>query len=500
MTDSTAAATAFAEALAIHRDTVDEDGANVDTSALASATGCADRTGETPEAAMSRLIVRRPAVAFLLACLPCSAAAQWAPAWIGTGEHPESFHGTGARGLGIATDGTVFAGIDTVHHNRSFAGAMRFEGGGAFAWLHERQGDALGTTAASGMALLSSGRVAIVGEDVATGTVFVRVIDGASGELVWEHQSTSGRLLFDQRHDVQQIVESITGELLVRLADGGDYVVLRFDPEGKPLPSWRWPTANDQVIANDIAATPDGGAVVTGYGDHLTGYLTVRFDSDGDVVFDDIELGVSGSQIAPSYVRVDAEGSTIVVASPETQLGVPGAIAWKIDPTGKRSWTVELSDQSSLQDTFANGPIRLTPDGDVLVAVDSPYDARLRVLHLDGGDGSVVRVLQSSVKTGSRPTGLALADNGRIVAAGFGGSPGSGSQSRIVEFDVDGTQCHHGEAPGMTGAIIVTPAATGWYVLGTSAFLPSTGNDAIVQRFDAGAPCDDVFIDSFDRR
>lgn len=449
---------------------------------------------------MSRSTSRRRVFAFLLACLPGSAPAQWSPAWIGTGEHPESFHSISPRELRIAADGTVFAGIDTTHHNRSFAGVMRFESDGAFAWLHERQGDDLGGSSKSGMTLLSSGRVAIVGEDDSTETVFVRVIDGLSGEQIWERQSTSGRLLFDERYDLHLIVESTTGELLVRLADGGDYVVLRFDPEGTPLPPWRWPTGNTQVIANDIAAAPDGGAVVTGYGDHLTGYLTVRFDSNGDVVFDDIELGVSGSQIMPSYVRVDAEGSTIVVASPETQLGVPGAIAWKIDPAGERLWTVELSEQSSLRGTFANGPILLTPDGDVLLGVDSPYDARMRVLHLDGDDGSVVRTLQSSVKISFHPSGLSLADNGRVAAGGLDGSPQTGQQSRIVEFDIAGMQCHHSEAMGMASAVAIATAAAGWYVLGVGPFLSPAGNDAIVQRFDAGAPCDDVFIDSFDRR
>jgi hypothetical protein len=430
--------------------------------------------------------VVRVTLSIFVSCASANALAQWAPVWTGIGEHP---HPPPVRmspvDLRIAPDGGVFAGIDSTYQNAAHAGLIRFDSNGAFAWLNEREEFAW--TGAS-VELLSSGRVAMIGETFLDEdrAVFVRVVDGTSGELVWQRESAVGRLWLDERHDTRQVAETPDGNLMVRLAQGGDFVVLRIAGDGTLLPEWRWTSGLESVFASDIAATPDGGAVVAGYGGLQEGFRTVRFDANGRVIFDDVELGEIGNPLGPARVRIDTEGAAIVVASPETLHGVPGAMAWKIDPTGKRVWTVELSDQSSTTTTFANGSVALAPDDDALVVADNVPDPHMRVIRLEGETGAVALDYASDVEASNTLT-LALAGNGRVLVGGCASIPGSGGQvtSRVVEFTADGLPCRLIESTVPSATHDAEWSADGWYMLGTE-----IGVGLYVRKYDATGPCD----------
>lgn len=432
------------------------------------------------------------------ACLPCGAVlAQWTPVWTVAVTHPRpqpppvSMSGINLR---VADDGAVFAGIESTYQNSAHAGAIRLESDGQFAWLSEREGV---TWTAAGIERLSSGRVAIIGEAVleASRSVFVRVVDGITGEQIWQHESTIGRLWFDGE-DIRHLGESPDGDLMLRLTDGGDFVVLRVAADGTPLAPWRAKTGLDLVRADEIAATADGGAVVTGAAGLGEGFITVRFAADGEVVFTDVEPGEIGNALGQARVRSDADGNAIVVASPETMGGVPGAMAWKLDPAGARLWTVELSDQSTFATSFANGPVVLAPDGDVIVAVDDVRDRRMRAIRLRGADGGVVRQYASQVE-GSRVLSLALAAHGRLLLGGYEHIPASGGQvaARLVEFAADGRPCRAVEntLPSIAQAVEWGPG--GWYVLGIDGGLG-------IRHYDAAGACDGagdlVFADGFE--
>lgn len=226
----------------------------------------------------------------------------------------------------------MFAGIDVTHHSRAHATLARFESDRRFAWTREN-----GVWTFAGLELLADDRVALVGEStiVAEDTtdaapVFVRVYDGSSGDLVWQRDSTSGELQVDARHDTRTLPIGTNGDLLVRASDGGDYVVIRTDAAGNALPDWRWTSGGDQVVAHEILALPDGGAIVSGQRNTLGGgYATVRFDAQGNTVFADIERGRIGNPLGPSRVRIDPNGEFIIAAAPESVFGVPLAQVWK---------------------------------------------------------------------------------------------------------------------------------------------------------------------------
>jgi hypothetical protein len=432
-------------------------------------------------------------------CMVCGgASAQWQPEWTGIGEHPHPPPvGMSPIGLQLAADGAVFAGINATHQNAAHAGALRFDSKGTFAWLNEREGL---TWTTAGIERLSSGHIAIVGESFLGNdrSVFVRVIDSETGGLVWEREVVTGRLWFDEHDGTRQIVEAENGGLLIRLAEGGDYIVLRFAPDGTRLPDWRWPSGHERVIAHEIVATADGGAVVTGAAGIGEGFRTVRFDSIGGIVFADAELGEIGNALGKARVRIDGEGNVIVVASPETAHGVPGAMAWKIDPQGQRLWTTELSDQASTTTTFDNWPVLLAANQDVLVVAGSVPDARMRVMPLAADTGNVAMNHDSDIDA-SRVLTMALAGNGRVLLGGYGhfsGGVGGQVASRAVEFTADGQPCRSIE---MTVASAVHTAvwhADGWYMLGNESDI-----GLYVRRYDATGPCeapDPIFVDGFE--
>src|SRR5690606_11814273 len=130
------------------------------------------------------------------------------------------------------------------------------------------------------------GNVAVV--DAFGPVLRLRVYDGDSGDVVWEDESQSGRI----SAGVRQLAVGSGGDLLVPVIDADDILVARYRVDGSRLPDWRWSPGSEDLQAEYVVATADGGALVGVAGDLLTGgYLVVRFDADGNVVFHDRELG-----------------------------------------------------------------------------------------------------------------------------------------------------------------------------------------------------------------
>ena len=426
-----------------------------------------------------------------------SAAAQWEPQWIGVWQYDEPIRAVLPIGVRTGADGSVFAAIDVTHHSRAHATLARFDADGGFAWTREHE-----VWSFAGAELLDDGRVALVGENKVDGApVFVRVYDPQSGKVAWERESTSGRLKFDQRFDTRTLAVAANGDLLVRASDGGDFVVIRYDAAGNALPDWRWTSGGEDVSASEIVALPDGGAIVSGQGDSLGGgYLTVRFDAQGNEVFTDIELGDLGNPLGPSHVVADAAGDFLVAASPESSFGVPKAQVWKIAADGSRLWTRILTNP---QDDFSSldiGGFARAGDGDVLVEANSVIDQRFRLLRLDGASGDAL--WDSTAAIGGSPSALVQAPNGRILVGGYAFIDSAGHVGgRIAEFDADGTPCRSSADLGMFSNVAAAAGPHGWTVLGTSEYVQGVGNDAVVRRYDANGPCDGadaIFTDGFE--
>lgn len=423
----------------------------------------------------------RLAMAGLMLATP-PAWADWLPQWISRWAHPSATHVTDVVAACEAADGAVFAYASVRHDGATHDVLLRFEADGHLAWLSETIGNPVG------MALIDGGRVAVAGMNENGDAAFVRVHDALDGHLLWQSEADVGPQI-EALAAVRTIVQAANGDLLVRAQEHGDYVVLRFTADGSVLMPWRWRVDRAISIASDIAASPDGGAVVTGWGDALGGgFRTVRFGSDGHVVFEDIELGDLGNPLGTAFVAVDALGATIVAGSPETSFGMPHAAVWKIAADGSRPWLWRIADPDSrLAGLVAQG-LAVSPNGDVAIGIQTFSENPFRLIRLDGETGELRSDAASPLR--GTPTHLVQAANGRVMISGFGFIDGAGHAAPlIVEFAADGQPCR--AAANLGGSRDVIPAtASGWSLLGAGPFDPQAGNDLFVQRNDANGLCD----------
>lgn len=430
------------------------------------------------------------AFCLLCACLP--ARADWLPQWIGTWQHPETFHGVLPLGVQVMADGSVLALADVTHHNAAHATLVRFEADGAFSWIRERETFGVATAA-----LIEGGRVAMAGADIA---VFAHVLDAGSGEFVHECSWSGVQLLYDERDLTRALAPAPGGGVFVRAHDEGDLVVLRCDGQGQSLPEWRWPSGLDFIRADDLIALPDGGVVLTAHGGIGDGYFTLRFDGNGVPTLLDSEPGEIGNALGALHVAIDADGAFLLAAAPESSFGVPQAQAWKVAADGTRLWTRVVEVKGVLHPNLDIGGFALAANGDLVIAV-APPSGEFRVLRLAGGDGTTR--WDATAAVGDRPTGLALAANGRVLVGGFASIPGSGGRitGRIAEFDADGTPCRHEVDLAINTKPRVAAGAGGWTLLGATVFAEGSGNDAVVHRYDGEGACvgdDAIFADGFD--
>ncbi len=428
------------------------------------------------------------------ALLPASARAFPEPQWT-TSWRVDGAPWTTGSTLDRADDGDLYVTLELARAGSNRIALSRLSGQGTLAWTREHVGThVLG----GGAALLPDGPVALIGERGDIG-IFAQALD-AQGLPVWEHGQPDGRLdLGAKAVGVRVSAIGIHGDLLVRAREGTDLAVLRFAAgSGVPLPAWRWASGLSSIRMMSIAPLADGGAVVAAHGPGtMSGFLTVRFAPDGTVRHADLEAGDIGNPLGHASVFATADDASIVVASPETQLGSPGAMAWKIAADGTRVWTRQLSNQAVLAETFSTGPSILAADGDLLVAVRGSSHT-MRLLRVDSTTG-VTRWDRSSSMIGD-VTSLAEAPNGRILAVGFAFVMGGGGRTtaKLVEFESDGTPCREGEVASLWSFGAAVAGGEGWTVLGSGG--ESGDEGARLQRYDAAGACtlDPVFADGFD--
>jgi hypothetical protein len=425
--------------------------------------------------------------------------AQWVPQWIGVWQYPEPVHSVRARRIRVDADGSVFALVDTMHHVQEYATLVRFGRDGDFAWLREARSEPLG------IALFDGGGVAVASR------MQVDEYDRSSGKRLRHCEWRGAVSGVDERYETRPLAQSPRGDVLFAAAagesivSGGDFVVLRCDRRGNILPTWHWPFAGYREVTG-IVAFSDGGASITGAarpdGQAAGAYYTVRFNAEGRVVFVDTEPGDLGSPDGPVRMLADAEGSLLLVATPENAAGNLGALAWKILPDGRRAWTLRIPDGPGSMGTLTVGGFAVTPEGDVVVAVTNAV-AALRVLRLAGADGRVVWRTELPVKLSV--TGFALAANGRILVSGIAyRNDGSSTvtYTRLVELGPDGQLLRTQDDGDMPFTSRVAAGCAGWYVLGSGPYDAATSNDAVLKQYDAGfdgtCPPEAIFADGFD--
>lgn len=416
--------------------------------------------------------------------------AHWVPAWIGEWQYAAFPRSANPAGVRVADDGRSFALLDVAHDGQGHAAIARFGSDGAFAWLRERAG-----SFRMDARLMQDGRIAVVDQ---FGDVRVRVYD-ADGGIAWEDHSRPGLLAAGPR----RLAIGAQGDLLIPVIDGEDFAVIRYTPDGLVLPAWRWSPGPEDLQVDDIVATPDGGAVIAGGGDPLTGgVLVIRFDAHGSVMFHDRELGDHGTTqglLGLVSVEVDEGGDVVAACALENASGASQAQLWKIAPDGSRRWTRALVHPVHPSMGVLVGCFALAANGDALVATDLGDYGALRVLRADRHTGEPLGIGVAPIE--GMPTGLAQAPNGRLLVTGIDFIDSQGHVGlRIAEFDAQLRPCRVANLDTQYFGATAAGSAHGW-TLAAGTLLEDLSNDAHVVHYDADGACmtDVLFIDGFER-
>jgi len=428
--------------------------------------------------------MRRALPCLLLACT-ATVRADWLPHWLEPWQHPEPMRGATPVAIERTPDGGAFALVATSHHGANHATLVRFDANGGFAWLREHE-----ATSHVAMVLFDGRARAAIVDGAA-----IRTYDVDDGTPGWSDALGGASVEAGTR----RLAVSVDGDLFLRANADGDVIVARWAPDGTRRMDWRWTSDVAEMRAVDIAAMPDGGAVVAATGAAIGGGVhVVRFGADGEVLWHDREDGDLGNPLGATHVVAAGDGSVIAAASPESSHGAPEAVVWKVHADGTRAWTTVLPQEHPFVSLEVAGLV--LRDGDVFAAPQSPIGERLRLLRLDVASGEVDGDAHAGIS--GYPSSLAVAPNGRLLVAGFHFVDSSGhTDARIAEFDPAGSPCRATILAGSGGAPTVAGDDDGWLVLVASSWRPGEGNDALLARYDADGDCDRpdaLFADGFD--
>jgi hypothetical protein len=336
---------------------------------------------------------------------------EWTRSWNGPNNHADH-----AIATLILPDGSILVAGDAYE---PFFGAkpvlLRYDQKGNLLWSIVEQSH----LQIRRMILSSTGDVLLTGYVFRDNSwkVFVRRVNPAQGATVWE-QTHSANMIAEFGPAVAE--DPTTGEVLVAATDQNDFLVARYSlADGSFIDAHTYDGpqhTTDQATA--VAPLPNGGFVVAGNeGNMAHGYRTIAYAHDGSILWSDHENGPIGNTFTPAWVGVDSGGNVLVGGGPETTCGVFEFSAWKINPSGRRIWTIHwptASCASAEPSGFAIGS-----DGSIALAGftgGSIFD--IAVLHVDADGNSWVRTWDSPVHSIDRGTAVAIDPAGNVLVAG----------------------------------------------------------------------------------
>lgn len=431
----------------------------------------------------------------LCACLLCPAGARaemvplWSLHWLDA-QAPSSLR---SLARASASGDAVVVAFDVAFDSQDHATFLFTPGNGATGWVDQEAGPSHALAALPmppGRVTTAAYRHPVPGVGILT----IRVLDAVSGGLLWERTAGATDDATGIPH-ARRLAVGVDGTVYVAEGDGGAYVVLRFDAQGKTLPAWRWPTGQESATPTDILALSDTGVVVTGYANPIGGgYRSVRFDAKGEVLFTDIESGSGpGHPLGPAHVASAPGGGFLLAATPESSNGVAQLRVWKLSATGARAWTRDWISPNPFADTVLAG-LASPATGDALVGVGTMSHGALHLLRLDAGDGTV-RVSRQWKGTSALNDirDVAIADDARVLTTAYR----SGDLHSLIEWTLDGGICrlHEQQAEDL---LVAAGTASGWTLAGIASEQNRAGLD--IMRFDSVAPCDvdPLFGNGFD--
>jgi uncharacterized delta-60 repeat protein len=245
---------------------------------------------------------------------------QWARYYNGTADSTDT-------GVDIAMDGS--GNIYVAGNTSSLSGGMdyvviKYNSSGTQFWAAKFNGSGNGNEIVRAMAVDATGNVFLTGTAMGGYSVanYGTVKFNNAGLVEWsmEYNGTGGN--YDAAYDVGLDDAGnvyVTGVSLSSVSGFYDYATLKYGTGGTQVWAKEFNgsgNADDQ--ANGIAVDGSGNVFVTGWSDKPDGdpqkkdYLTVMYDTDGNVVWSDEYDGPSGDDDIANDIALDPDGNAYV--------------------------------------------------------------------------------------------------------------------------------------------------------------------------------------------
>ena len=291
----------------------------------------------------------------------------WTDQWNGPGNHDDYPHV-----IGVDPFGGFYVGGSTYENgvgaNREDYFLNRYAEDGTIEWTR-----ILGETGYDDLTAMITGPgwVTVTGITTFDNQFEVTTLSyDDAGTLLWEDRVPLSGTFW--REFGPRMVQDTNGNFLISAHSAGDYLVLKYDPDGTLLwtQSYDGPGGDDD-FASDIAVDSAGNVYVTGIVPTTVQFGraigTIKLDPNGVFQWEQFESGDIGSVFEYAGVRVGPDGHPVVSGNPESVCGVFELRVWKCDAaTGAPVWVESYPPDPC----HSMEPIGMTMDGDGNAYVD----------------------------------------------------------------------------------------------------------------------------------
>jgi uncharacterized delta-60 repeat protein len=315
---------------------------------------------------------------------------------------------------------------------------LKYSPSGTLLWVNRYNGTGNGSDLAASLKVDASGNVYATGTSFGAGTAedYATIKYGPAGNLIWVRRYDGPVKNADQ---AAALVLDPAGNLYVTGSSWGgnswDMATLKYDSNGNLVWLRRYNGGKDADMASGLALDPGSNIYVTGRtstwgGNSYYKFLTVKYDSNGNLIWTKTYQGYSSNHSFASALKVDRSGN-ILVTGPSWGIGTSYDFATlKYDPNGNQPWANRYNGPSSGGDfpaalTVDSGGnlyvagsryVRLgQPSYDIATIKYSPLGQELWIKSYNGGGID-------------KATALALDNQGNLYVTGF-------SQGSLSSYD-----------------------------------------------------------------
>jgi len=316
---------------------------------------------------------------------------------------------------------------------------LKYSPAGAFLWVNRYNGTGNSNDSASSLAVDLNGNVYVTGISFGAGTAEDYAIAkyGPSGNLIWVRRYDGPVKNAD--YAAALILDPAGYTYITGSSWGGnswDMGTLKYDSNGNLIWLRRYNGGKDADIASGLALDASSNLYVVGRtsiwgGNSYYRFLTVKYDSNGNLIWTKNYQGYSSNHSFASALKVDGSGN-ILVTGPSWGIGTSYDFATlKYDPSGNQQWVMRY-----------NGPSR-GGDFPSALAVDSSgnlYVAGSRYTRLGQASYDIATIKYSPLGQEQwskifdgggtdKPTALAVDNKGNLYVTGF-------NQGTLTSYDM----------------------------------------------------------------